>query len=465
MRDKIEEIAARELERWNAPGLEVAVVKEGEVVFTGGFGKRDVERDLPVTSRTLFHHGSTGKAFTGVLAASLVDEGLLSWGKPLQRYVPSLRFSDPVATQRVTLADLLSHRSGLARHEWMWIANPSWNREDIVRRLEHLEMNKDLRTTFQYCNVGYATAGYVVEAVTGSTWSEQLKERVLGPLEMTRTMTSLGDMQQSDDYAAPYEERDGKATRIEFRATDTIAPAGGVMSCAEDTARWLLFHLGDGKPVLSDGTLAITQAIHIGADMPTPDPEVHYFGYALGWIVGTYRGRRMLWHNGGIDGFYTEFVVIPSEKLGIATCSNGGHTTGLPTAVAYQIADLLLGEEGKDWSAVIRERHAEPTPDEEQNVVGGTSPSHALEEFAGTYEHPGYGRVVVSVDGEGLNVELGELKVTSKHRHYDTWDLDYEPLADSWPLSFVTNIDGQIAEAVIAFDPSVAPIRFARGDA
>lgn len=461
---KIDELRARamdELECWEVPGLEFVIVQDHETLLAEGFGLRNVEQRLPATPETRFHHGSTGKAFTGVLVGTLVDEGLLAWDRPVRDYLPDFRTHDSVLSDRVTVADLLSHRSGLARHEWAWLANPSLSRAELVHRLRYLDSKLDLRATFEYSNLAYVTVGHLIASVTGSTWEEQMRRRVLEPLGMSRTVTSV-DEAQSVEHAQPY-GADVPRTPIAWRRSDQIAPAGQMISCALDVERWLRLQLGDGevdgRRIISPAALAETRQLRTPLDVPGPDPDIHFYGYGFGWILGTYRGHRLVWHNGGIDGFKTDIAMLPDVGIAVAVSCNVLQTE-LPFALVFQTLDMLLGEAPKSWSEKLRGADAgEPAPSESV-VAPCTRPPHALEGYAGAYEHPGYGVLHVEVQADALHVRLSELDVTARYRHYDTWTLEYEPLQTCWPLTFLTDPDGRVYAAEIPLEPSIAPIRF-----
>jgi CubicO group peptidase (beta-lactamase class C family) len=466
--DKLRSQAVAELERWQVPALELTVIQDGETLLADGIGLRDVEQNLPAGPTTLFHHGSTGKAFTGVLAGTLVDAGLLEWDRPVREYLPDFRLHDAALGDRVTLTDLLSHRSGMVRHEPVWLANPSLDRAELVHRLRYLESPLDLRTTFSYSNLAYVTAGQVIAAVTDSTWEAQMRQRVLDPLGMERTVTSV-DEARAREHAQPYgilprgrSSRGGRRA-IPWRRSDQIAPAGQMISCAVDMARWLRLQLGDGevdgRRIISAETLAATKHISTPIDAPGPDPDIHFYGYGFGWLLGTYRGRRLVWHNGGIDGFKTDIALLPDDGIAVAVSCNV-LDTNMPFAFAFHVLDMLLGEEQKPWSenllAAQRQAPREPKP----AVVPGTRPAHPLADYAGTYQHPGYGTVQVEVRGRGLSIRLGEVDLTSRYRHFETWTVSYPPLDESWPLTFITDAEGQVSAVEIPLEPLTKPIRF-----
>ncbi len=453
------------LRDWRVPGAGLAAVRDGQVVIAQGYGLRDHTLGLPATAGTLFHQGSLTKAFTGTLLGALVDAGLLDWDQPVREVWPEFRLADPVATEQVSVADLLSHRSGLARHEWVWLANPSWSAAELCRRLRHLPMAHGLRAEFEYSNLGYAVLGQVVEAASGVDWHTALRERILDPLDMTATATTLKQAEDSGECARPHDVESDSIVGTSFRVIDNVAPAGQLFASPADMARWLLFQLGDGtadgRRVLTTGTLRKLHRIRTPLDLPGPDAGVHLFGYAFGWIAGIWQGRRILWHNGGIDGFGSETLILPDDGVAVAVSVNSDPGASLPaaTAISRHVAQVLLGEQpgprpGRD------DEQAEP--DDDMRTVPGTGPSHPLADFAGGYHHPGYGTLTVESDGQQLRFRLGELAFAGRHRHYDTWTLEYQPLEETTSVTFRTGADGIVREAVLPLEPATADVVYRR---
>jgi CubicO group peptidase (beta-lactamase class C family) len=474
--DVLRRLIEPELERWKVPGIEVALVRDDEVVFAGGFGHADRDSKAPVTDQTLFHHGSTGKTHTALLVGILVEEGLLDWDEPIRTYLPDFKLSDPVRTELVTMRDLLSHRTGVSRNELMWVANPSWSRAELVRRLRFLDMARPFRTEFLYWNQGYALAGHIIGVVTGSTWEEQLRTRVLGPLGMTSATTSIPEAEATGNLSHPYAHKDGEVVEVNHRPIDPAAPAGQLMYNATDSARWLRFQANngelDGVRLVNEDTYKQTRTVTLPVDVPSPIPDIaewgpRFLGLGLGPIVGIYRDKPMVYAVGGIDGFATSLVVLPEPRIGVLIAANVSGS-GLPFPLTFDLADRLLGVEPRPWMnkfhaesekmlAAAKESKAEP------KTVAGTSPSHALDEYVGDYEHPGYDalRVQKTSDTE-LGFTIGELDLTATYRHYDTWTARFEAFEMSFPLTFVTDADGVVAEIVAPLEPLVAPVRFAR---
>src|SRR5438067_10165914 len=176
--DRLRALVETERVRFGVPGCAVAVVHEGEVVLAEGFGMRDIDRDLPVTAATLFPIGSSTKTFTAALCATLVRDGLLEWDRPVRDYLPEFRLHDPAATDGVTFRDLLSHRSGLPRHDLLWYtAGANVTRDDLIAALRHLEPNRGLREVWQYNNLLYTTAGHLAGRLHGSGFEEAVRDR------------------------------------------------------------------------------------------------------------------------------------------------------------------------------------------------------------------------------------------------------------------------------------------------
>ena len=471
--ESIERFVLEQLASWEVPGCAIAAVQGGQIVLAAGWGRRDLDTELPVTSDTLFAIGSTTKAFTAATVGALVDDGLLEWERPLRDYLPELRLSDPVVTDRLTVVDLLSHRSGLPRHEMIWLGHPDRSRAELVRRLRFLPLSKDLRQAFQYCNLGYLVVGHAVDVVSGCRWEEYLHTRLLTPLGMGRSNLSVDDMSADPDHATAYERRQGVAVPVPQRPVTALAPAGAVNSCAADMARWLLAQLGggqvDGRAVMSSGTIARQQAPHIVLPEDRTFPASTRHAYGLGWLIGRYRDHRLLEHGGGIDGFQTECMLLPDEGTGVAVMTNTSSSAMAPV-VAYRVLDELLGLEPIDWFSRFKARFDTLVGGMREargarRVVPDAPPPRPLEAYAGEYEHPGYGTLTIAAQGGTLRPRLGTLDVSLAHRHYETFDLEWHELGDQphlFPLMFLSDPDGDVIALTVPFEPSVEPLRFDR---
>jgi CubicO group peptidase (beta-lactamase class C family) len=464
----IEQLAA-----WEVPGCAVAAVKDGQLVLTEGWGRRDVDTDLPVTAQTLFAIGSVTKSFTAATVGALVDDGLLEWQRQLHDCVPDLRLHDPVVTERLSVVDLLSHRSGLPRHDLAWIGHPDLTRADVVQRLRFLPLSRDLRQTFQYCNLGYLLAGHVVDVVSGTSWEDLLRSRLLLPLGMGRSNLSVEEMTADADHASAYERRHGVIVPVPVRSLTALAPAGAINSCAADMSRWLLAQLGqgqvDGTAIMSPATVTRQHTPHMLVPEDRTFAASTRYAYGLGWMIGRYREHRLVQHSGGIDGFQTECMLLPDDGIGVVVLTNTSSSAMAPV-VAYRVLDELLGLEPHDWFSDIKPRFDAAVAGAKEardarRVVPDAPPPRPLHAYAGEYEHPAYGRLSINVDGDTLVPRLGTLKLSLAHRHYETFDLEWHEFGNQphlFPVMFLSDPDGDITGLTVPLEPTVKPLRFDR---
>ncbi len=471
------------MQEWKVPGLGVAIVEDGKTVFAKGYGWRNVEEKLPVTPDTLFAIGSNTKSFTATLLAMQVDDGALAWDDPIRTVLPEFRLHDPAATDEMTAVDLLSHRSGLPRHDLYWYATGR-NRSELLAGLHHLEPSASFRSRYQYQNLMFMTAGIVSERIGGKSWEELVQDRVLTPLGIERATFSVIRMQEDDDFSYGY-GADEEIERVPFRNIDAIGPAGSINMSARDLAAYVRFHLAHGKvgdkQILEEDSARLMQLPQMVLTGPLQQrlqngPEIGDPTYGLGLMVSSYRGRKHVSHGGGIDGFISAMEWLPDEKIGVIALSNTSQTGTVPALVVRNAFDRMLGLEPIDWAGRARKREAEAREKTEEAkkkdlaaAVPDTSPSHPLADHAGEYEHEGYGKASVRADGDGLVLEVAGIEFPLRHYHYDVWMVPYDlpPGAAASgrggaKVRFDYGNDGKIDSVAVPLEPSVSPIRFQR---
>ncbi|WP_458464046.1 serine hydrolase domain-containing protein, partial [Paenibacillus sp.] len=284
----LDEFIDDQLQLWKGVGTAVAVIQKDEVIWQKGYGYRDLESKLEVTPNTLFAIGSSTKAFTAATAALLVDQGILDWDAPVKTYMKEFKMFDPVATERLTIRDMLCHRSGLPRHELVWYNSPR-TREELVRTLQYLEPNQDFRNKWQYQNLMYMTAGYLVGLLNETSWEQVVQKCLFNPLGMNSSLFSVDKMQLQSDYACPYIEKDGQNTRTLFRAIDAVGPAGSINSNLVDMIAWLQFQLHQGQwegtSLISKEQMKIMHSPQMPSDSPFISQELPMSTYGLGWMI------------------------------------------------------------------------------------------------------------------------------------------------------------------------------------
>lgn len=348
----------------------------------------------------------------------------------------------------------------------------------MVERLRWLEPSKDFRTDFQYNNAMFLTAGYLIEQATGKTWEDAVRERIFVPLGMKDTNFSIVDSQKAADFAVPYEERDDKVIRMEFRNITNVGPAGSINSTVEDLIPWMKVHLLggklDGKKVLNATTVEDLHKPRMERGVKQTEPELVPGGYALGWFTDIYRGYQRVHHGGNIDGFSALVMLVPQEKLGIAILTNM-EGTGLHGVLARHALDRLLGLPPKDWNAEGLEKKAKGRASEKEAQAKketvrkpGTKPAHPIEEYAGEYEHAGYGVMSVALKEGRLEMTYNGITTPLDHWHYEVWNgakLTGEKADHSFEdqrVMFLTNMDGDVAALQSPMEPAVRDIVFAR---
>ncbi len=430
-------------EEWQVPGLAVAVVKDDKVLLCKGFGKKQINTPEEVDADTLFAIASNSKAFTAVALAILVDEGKLSWNDRVAEYLPWFRLRDDFATNDLRVRDLLCHRSGLGTFsgDLLWWGT-DYSPRELLTRSRHLEPASPFRASYGYSNLMFLAAGEVVVAVSGQSWSDFVRQRILVPLEMNRTVTSVRDLITKQNYATPHKTLLEASKPIAWMNWDSMAAAGGIISSAEDMSKWLRLQLRQGK--LGEGQRLFTdQVAHEMWQAQTPiklsstaSPRfltTHFRAYGLGWALSDYHGRKVVGHGGGYDGMYSQVLMVPEEKLGVVVLTNS--MTSISSLIAYRVVDDLLGIESQDWSAEnlaqfkkSREEFAAKIKAVTTPVVAGTQPSHPLVDYVGKFRCPMYGDASVALEGEQLVLRLQpypELVADLKHLHYDTFEISW----------------------------------------
>jgi CubicO group peptidase (beta-lactamase class C family) len=440
------------------PGVAIAVVRDGEVIEARGWGVRGKGGSEPVDADTLFAIGSSSKAFTAACVALLVDAEKVEWDDPVTKHLPGFQLHDPYATRELTVRDLLTHRSGLARGDSLWYAS-GFDRAEILERVRHLEPSWGFRSRFGYQNIMFLAAGELYAAVAGESWNDCVEKRFLAPLGMARSTTSVDPLPAIANVATPHEKVDGEVLAVPWRDLDNVAPAGSINSSAREMSAWLKLQLArgradDGRQILAEPTVT---------EMHTPQMAIrkegswaHYFPasrfitYGLGWFVNDYRGEVVVEHGGSIDGMRALVSTMPERGIGVVVLTNRGGQL-LPEVVRYKIYDTLLRVEPEDWNTklltvVRKEREEERKAREkvEAERRSGTKPSLPLAAYAGDYEHPTYGRARVELQGGALVLRRGEGTADLEHWHFDTWEARFRnPLRTKMLVTFHLDAQGK----------------------
>jgi CubicO group peptidase (beta-lactamase class C family) len=457
------------LKDWNTPGIGVGIVINDKLVFAKGYGYRDYGRKLPFTPTTLCPIASNSKLFTAVAAGMLVEQGKLTWDKPVRDAVPTVQFYNDQLNNNVTLRDMLSHRTGVTRHDLIWFKSP-FTRKELFEKLKYLEPQQPMRETFLYNNLMFSAVGYIIELKSSKTWEKYVRENIFEPLDMNTSTYTISDMLKLPDHGVPYREKRDSFELYQipyYEDTEGVAPAGAIISNINELSHWLVALMNDGsyngKQALPPNVLKATMQPAIGLPNALGEAlgywEVLNPDYGMGRQTASYRGHLMTFHGGDLPGFHSQVSFLPNEKIGVIVLVIGDHAAPLYNVVSYNVYERLLGMDQTPWSERrLKIRLANKKAGTEARAKAGgdrvpdTKPSHPLSDYAAEYENPAYGIVKIGCKSEQLDFTFHEFQYPLSHFHYDRFDTPDDEQYGRFSVNFRTNPQGDISEAVMSID-------------
>ena len=457
------------LKDWNTPGIGVGIVINDKLFFAKGYGYRDYGRKLPFTPTTLCPIASNSKLFTAVAAGMLVEQGKLTWDKPVRDAVPTIQFYNDQLNNNVTLRDMLSHRTGVTRHDLIWFKSP-FTRKELFEKLKYLEPQQPMRETFLYNNLMFSAVGYIIELKSSKTWEKYVRENIFEPLDMNTSTYTISDMLKLPDHGVPYREKRDSFELYQipyYEDTEGVAPAGAIISNINELSHWLVALMNDGnyngKQVLPPNVLKATMQPAIGLPNALGEAlgywEVLNPDYGMGRQTVSYRGHLMTFHGGDLPGFHSQVSFLPNEKIGVIVLVIGDHAAPLYNVVSYNVYERLLGMDQTPWSERrLKIRLANKKAGTEARAKAGgdrvpnTKPSHPLSDYAAEYENPAYGIVKIGCKSEQLDFTFHEFQYPLSHFHYDRFDTPDDEQYGKFSVNFRTNPQGDISEAVMSID-------------
>jgi CubicO group peptidase (beta-lactamase class C family) len=451
----------------------VGIVVNDKLVFAQGYGYRDYEKRLPFTPGTMSPIASNTKLFTAIAAGMLVEEGKLTWDKPVRQSVPSIRFYNDQLNDTVTLRDMLSHRTGITRHDTIWYKS-DFTRKQLFEKLVYLEPEQPIRETFLYNNLMYAAVGYLIELQSGKTWEQFVKERILDPLEMSSTNYSIAEMLRRPEFGVGFTERRDSFDIYKipyYEDISGVAPCGAIVSNIENISHWLIALMNDGKyngkQVLPPDVLKAT--LQPAISLPNTSLETRGWGemlnatYGMARETASYRGHLLTMHGGDLPGFHTQISFMPQDHIGVIVFEIGNHSQPLYNIVSYNVYERLLGMDLTPWSERqldirLKGKKADTESRTKANTgrVPDTKPSHLLANYAGLYENPAYGVMTIGLKDNQLQFDFHKIRMTMTNFHYDRFDTPDDEEDGKWSVNFRTNPQGDINEAVMSLDEAEA---------
>ena len=471
------------------PGVAVSIVENGHTVLARGYGVRRMGAPEAVDADTIFPTGSTGKAFTVAALATLVDDGRIDWDDKVIDRLPGFQMYDPWVTREMTIRDLLIHRSGLGlgQGDLLFVPRSNIPRAEAVRRLRYLKPATSFRSGYAYDNVLYMVAGQLIEAVTGQSWEDYVREHVLAPAGMKRSTTDSESRYADTNRAFPH-ARTSQAVRglgvqqlLDERDElgRSAAPAGGLAISANDMAKWLALQLAHGQ--LPGGRRLFSEAAH--AAMWKPEillpvaprseglklTESVFDAYALGWEVKDYRGNKIISHGGAVLGFQSVVVLMPDKNVGFAVQINSEDSEIL-LGLTYELIDHYLGFPANDWPTrfatykhdrLVNALTAVEAISSKRDRVG---PSLTIDRYAGTYTDPWYGNIEVTLRDGALSINFRSTPRMGgrlEHWQYETFIAHFEDKTiEPAYVTFALDADGRVERVTMKAVSPVADFSF-----
>lgn len=471
--DKIDPALSAILENAHAAGFAVAVVEKDKVIYSKGFGYRDMAKKLPVTTHTQFAIGSCTKAFTSALLGNLRKQGKVDFDKPATTYLPALDFSDPALNNEVTLRDMMCHRTGFSRYDLSWYIFATDSRDTLLQRIHFMKPNEPLRARWQYNNFMFLVQGMVAEKLTGQSWERNIESQFFQPLGMSESSLSTVALAAGSEPSRGYDvNKDKEIKEMKYHPITAMGPAGAINSTVTDMSKWLITWINggkyNGKEIIPGDYVkeAVSSQVVMSGGMPDKAaPYVQFANYGLGWMLLSYRAHYRVEHGGNIDGFTALTTFYPTDSIGIVVLSNQNNSN-VPTKVTNLISDRLFG---------VADQQPKPVsiPPETKRVTDSSfvrhPATHPLTAFAGVYRNGAYGNFDITLKKDSLFARFP----------YVTWYLDREDYDIFSPydaadtvidansksnirLQFLMNNSGDIDQLSFSFDPSGDPVIFNR---
>lgn len=417
--DELEAYIDQAMTRFGIPGAAVALVQGDEIIYSGGFGVRDLGGNDPITPDTRMMIGSTSKTFTTLFMAQLVDEGVFDWDTPVVDILPNFALADPDTTEQITMENLVCACTGVPRRDLEIIFNyETLSAEDVIESLATFQTFTEFGEAFQYSNQMVAAAGYVAAAAAGGdygnlydAYASEIEARILSPIGMERTTLDFATVTGGDNYAMPHNRGLGatyEPVPLEWEGFVTpLAPAGAYWSTVEDMGRYLITQLNqgvtpDGTPIVSAENLLHTRQPQIAISAGT--------SYGLGWMVGEYHGLQTIFHGGNTIGFTSELALFPELDLGISVITNAGVTNPFNESVTARLLELLFDqvpEEAADNAAAVFDQ-IEIAQQLGMGDIGETVDPAQVETYLGSYTNDALGPVELRFEGDTLLFDIGE---------------------------------------------------------
>lgn len=482
--DNFDEAIEAAMASWHCPGAAIVVVRGDEILHQRAYGLCNVEENLPLTVDTRFAMASVTKSFTAMSVALLVDEGKLAWDKPVREYIPEFILNDPYVTEHITVRDMLSHRTGLPRHDFA-----AWRLDiplaEFIKRMQHLKFSASFREKFQYNNLMYYATAYLIETVAEQPWQTFMQERIFTPLGMTASNFTPEPPEatqvNAEGYRVDRDEEGGAKGLIHmpYAAFTALSPgaAGALFSTLADLTQWLKVQVNNGRAgdvqlVSSDNLkqMHLPQTVIPGDGIQEALMDNTIFAYGMGWFIEPYRGYTLIHHGGNLEGHSLIVGFVPQEQIGVVGLTNIAMLP-LRDVLLYDAIDRALELPEGGWNRKFHDLFDPIIAGQAQGKQTATAervtdapPTHPPATYTGTFEADGYPDFAVKLEDDALQAcTVGSLEwSTLRHYHYNVFEW-HMTAWDNWMMiQFLVNENGEIDMVSLPIEPAVDNVIFRR---
>lgn len=466
---QIDSLVATTMDAMPLAGLAIAVVQDGKVIHSKGYGVTAVDEPTQVDEHTVFAIASNSKAFTTAALAMLVDEGKLTWKDKVVDYIPEFRMYNPYVTANFNIQDLLTHRSGLglgAGDLMFFPDGADFTIEDVLESFQYQEPVSAFRTQYDYDNLLYLVAGEVVSRVSGMSWADFIRTRVMEPLQMDDSAPVYQQLKQGSNVAMPHRKEEGELIQLPTytKPNASLGAAGGIYASVHDLSQWMMMHLNRGVPdeqpenrLISEDRYRELWRPHtqIGFDLVPGDPyRTHFRAYGLGWVLVDRKSVVCVEHTGGLPGMLSRTILVPEMNLGIVVLTNTAPGGFAFRSISQSILDAYLGVNGQDWIGTsVRQIHAMESESDAvteqvwQTVEENKSVDIDRSKYIGVYRDDWFGKVRIhEQDGKLWFTSLRSPKLNGPMDYYkgNTFAIrwEYQDMNCDAFASFILDTEG-----------------------
>jgi CubicO group peptidase (beta-lactamase class C family) len=427
--DQLDAYIADLMGRTGVPGASVAIVVDGEVAFVSGYGVTESGGSQPVDPDTRMMVGSVTKSMTTTMMASEVDDGLFRWDTPVIDLYPSFAVNDPALTATMTMQNLVCACTGIPRMDLeLWFNAGALSPEEVIASISDFEFYTDFGEAYQYSNQMVAAAGYIAADADYESndleadYRSAMEARVFHPIGMDDTEFALGTTKSRNNSATPHGLSlfDGYVplSLSDEDVLNAFGPAGAAWSTATDMSQYLITQMQNG--VAPNGRRVVSEENLLETRRPQVEVSAT-IDYGLGWMIGSFNGRQMVFHGGNTMGFTSEIAFLPNANIGIVVLANAQSANSFTEGVRARLFELVFGLDAKrDRTIRADQAHADRQMRDARLVVEERPDAHLVRNIVGDYRNDALGLVSLYFDErDGLMLDIGEFAFEVRFLEYE----------------------------------------------